>query len=126
MPRLEQHVFRRDGDHWTIRFGSRTVQLRDSNGLRYLSLLLRRPGDAVHAVDLRATAGRAHSRGRTRRAPPHVAEPARVAVTKSIQRAIDAIRACDPTLAAHLEATVRRGSLCRYVPDPRHPIAWTE
>ena len=44
MPRLEPHVFRQDGDYWTISFGGHTVRLRHSNGLGYLALLLRRPG----------------------------------------------------------------------------------
>ena len=125
MPRSEEHVFRRDGDTWTIRFGGRTIRLRDRNGLRYLALLLRRPGEGIPVVDLRAAAGRASSPGRGRRAPDHVVEPARVAVTKGIKRAIETIAARHPALAAHLEATVRRGYLCRYAPDPRHPIAWT-
>jgi hypothetical protein len=126
MPRVEQHVFRRDGDHWTIGFDGRTVQFRDSNGLHYLALLLRRPGKAIHAVDLRAVAARVRPRGRRRRVPLDSVEQARVAITKSIKRVIEMIAARHPTLAAHLEATVRRGYLCRYVPDPRHPIAWTE
>jgi len=126
MPPLEQHVFRQDGEQWTIRFGRRTIQLGDSIGLHYLAVLLRRPGDAIHAVDLRAAASRARPRGRRRRAPVHTVEPARLAVTKGIKRAIEMIAAQHPALAAHLEATVRCGYLCRYVPDPRHPIAWTE
>jgi hypothetical protein len=125
MPRVEQQVFRRDGNYWTVCFGGRTVRLPDSNGLRYLALLLRRPGEAVHVVDLRAAA-RMRTREPRRRASVHTVEPARVAVTKSIKRALGVITAEHPALAAHLEATVRRGYLCRYAPDPRHPITWTE
>jgi hypothetical protein len=126
MPRPEEHTLRRDGDTWTIHFGGRTIRIRDSNGLRYLAVLLRRPGEAIHVVDLRAMAGRAASAGRRCRAPVQVVEPARVAVTKGIKRAIEVIATHHPALAAHLEATVRRGYLCRYTPDPRHPIEWTE
>jgi len=124
MPRTEEHGFRRDCDVWTIQFGGRTVRLPDSNGLRYLAVLLRRPGEAIGVVDLRAVAGRASSPGRRRRAPVHVVEPARVAVTKGIRRAIETSTVQHPGLAAHLEATVRRGYVCCYMPDPRHPITW--
>ena len=109
-----------------IRFGGGTVRLRDTNGLRYLAVLLRRPGEAIPAVDLRAAPGRARTRGRRRSTPPQAVEQARVAVTTGIKRAIETIAGRHPTLAAHLEATVRRGYLCRYAPDPRHPIAWRE
>jgi hypothetical protein len=46
------HVFRRDGEVWTLRFGGREVRLRDSKGLRDLHVLLTRPGTAVAALDL--------------------------------------------------------------------------
>jgi hypothetical protein len=32
----------------------------------------------------------------------------------------------DRPLADHLEAIVRRGCFCSYVPDWRHPGRWTE
>jgi hypothetical protein len=46
------HVFRRDGEVWTLRYGGRQVRLRDSKGLRDLHALLTRPGTAVAALDL--------------------------------------------------------------------------
>ncbi len=46
------HVFRRDGEVWTIGFGGCQVRLRDSKGLRDLHTLLTRPGTAVAALDL--------------------------------------------------------------------------
>ena len=53
------HVFRRDGEVWTIGYGGRQVRLRDSKGLGDLHALLTRPGTAVAALDLAsATPGR--------------------------------------------------------------------
>src|SRR5439155_7478706 len=49
---------------------------------------------------------------------------ARLAVTKGPGAALKRIAAAHPELGAHLAATVRRGYLCAYVPDPRHPIVW--
>jgi hypothetical protein len=46
------HVFRRDGEVWTIGYGGREIRLRDSKGLRDLYALLSRPGTAVAALDL--------------------------------------------------------------------------
>jgi hypothetical protein len=54
------HVFRRDGEVWTLRYAGREVRLRDSKGLRDLHVLLTRPGTAVAALDL---AGGAPGRG---------------------------------------------------------------
>ena len=50
------HVFRRDGEVWTIGYGGRQVRLRDSKGLRDLHALLTRPGTAVAALDLASAA----------------------------------------------------------------------
>ncbi len=61
--------------------------------------------------------------GRGRRAASHV-ERARVTVTKGLAAAVTRIRAVHPALAEHLSATLRRGYVCVYVPDPRHPIRW--
>jgi hypothetical protein len=46
------HVFRRDGEVWTLGYAGREVRLRDSKGLRDLHALLTRPGTAVAALDL--------------------------------------------------------------------------
>lgn len=45
-------VFHRDGDTWTIAFHGREAHLPDVKGLRDLAVLLARPGQAVHAVEL--------------------------------------------------------------------------
>jgi hypothetical protein len=59
-----------------------------------------------------------------RRAARRVDERARLVVTKGISAALARINAASPALGQHLLATVRRGYLCAYVPDPRHPIRW--
>ncbi len=52
------------------------------------------------------------------------AERARLTATKGIKAALDKIAARHSELGAHLQATVKRGYVCVYTPDPRHPIDW--
>jgi class 3 adenylate cyclase len=52
------------------------------------------------------------------------AERARIAVTKGLKAAQDRIAASHPELAAHLAATLRRGTFCSYTPDPGRPVEW--
>ena len=52
------------------------------------------------------------------------AERARVSVTRAIRVAMSRINEYSPDLGAHLEATVRTGTYCSYVPDPRAPMEW--
>lgn len=52
------------------------------------------------------------------------AERARVNVTRAIRSAMDRIAEHNKGLSAHLEATLRTGQFCAYVPDPRTPIRW--
>ena len=61
--------------------------------------------------------------GRARRAGS-VAERARINVTRAIKSAMQRIGDADPALAAHLGATVRTGTTCVYLPDPRSPMEW--
>jgi hypothetical protein len=51
-------------------------------------------------------------------------ERARVSVTRAIRAALARIREHSPTLGEHLERTIRTGTFCSYVPDPRAPIDW--
>lgn len=67
---------------------------------------------------------RAFGLGGRARSSGSAAERARVAVTKSLRLAVDRVAAHHPALAAHLQATLRTGTWCAYVPDPRHPIRW--
>jgi hypothetical protein len=48
----EPNVFRRVGDIWNISFEGKTVQLRDTRGLRYLAQLIVEPGCERHATTL--------------------------------------------------------------------------
>jgi tetratricopeptide (TPR) repeat protein len=52
------------------------------------------------------------------------AERARASVTRAVRHALARIRAQHPPLGAHLERTIRTGTYCAYLPDPRIPIAW--
>jgi helicase len=56
-------VFRRDGEKWEVSYDGRTVYLNDLVGMHYIARLLRRPGEAYPAWQLRAdVAGAAVSR----------------------------------------------------------------
>ena len=48
----DEHVFRREGDYWSVAFEGQTVRLRDLKGLRYLARLLADPGHEFHVLDL--------------------------------------------------------------------------
>lgn len=122
-PRRSRQTFRREGDYWTIAFDGQVVRLKDSNGLRYLALLLRRPGDRLASTDL-VVDGVGETRRPDRAADASFPERARLSVTKGIKSALGRIAAAHPALGRHLEATVRRGHACAYTPDPRHPIVW--
>jgi hypothetical protein len=55
-PDLAGSEFRRDGDVWAMGFAGRPARLKDSKGLRDLSLLLSRQGTEVHCFELIAAA----------------------------------------------------------------------
>lgn len=61
--------------------------------------------------------------GRDRKAAS-ASERARLSVTRAIRSAMDRLRDLDPSLGAHLDATVRTGTYCAYTPDPRVPVRW--
>jgi hypothetical protein len=61
---------------------------------------------------------------RSNTSPASHAERARVSVTKSIRSALERISERHPELGAHLLATIGRGYLCAYLPDPRTPSDW--
>jgi hypothetical protein len=58
------------------------------------------------------------------RAAVSESERARASVTRAIRHAMARIQALDPTLGEHLDRTVRTGTYCAYLPDPRVPVAW--
>ena len=61
--------------------------------------------------------------GRDRRAAS-TSERARVSVTRAVRQAIARIGEHHPELGEHLDRTIRTGTYCAYVPDPRAPAAW--
>lgn len=71
----------------------------------------------------RELAGAVGLGGRDRRAPSD-AERARVNVTKAIKSALGRIGEHSSALGHHLASTIRTGTFCSYVPDPRVPTAW--
>jgi len=113
----KSHVFRREGDYWTIIHQGHVLRLRDTKGLRYLARLLHQPEEPVRVTELTGTTAANNGAG---------LERARLAVTKAIKAALTRIEAADPELGRYLAATVRRGYVCAYRPDSRSPIRWTE
>ncbi len=61
--------------------------------------------------------------GRDRRAGA-ASERARAGVTRAIRQAIARLAEHHPGLAEHLERTVRTGTYCAYLPDPRAAVDW--
>ncbi|GHE22035.1 hypothetical protein [Halomonas urumqiensis] len=51
-------------------------------------------------------------------------ERARTSATRSLRYALKRIRQHHPSLAEHLERTIRTGSYFAYEPDPRAPVHW--
>ena len=52
------------------------------------------------------------------------AERARLSVTRAIRGALARIEEQSPDLGGHFNATIRTGTFCSYVPDPRSPVRW--
>ncbi len=61
------HVFRREGDFWTVAYGGSVVRVRDSKGLHYLARLLAQPAREFHVVDLEAAESQPAQRARSER-----------------------------------------------------------
>jgi tetratricopeptide (TPR) repeat protein len=61
--------------------------------------------------------------GRDRRAAS-TSERARAAVTRAVRQAMTRIAEHHPQLGQHLSRTIRTGTYCAYVPDPRAPADW--
>ncbi len=51
-------------------------------------------------------------------------ERARSAVTRAVRQALSRIREHHAPLADHLDRTIRTGTCCVYLPDPRLAVAW--
>ncbi|KOU24847.1 transcriptional regulator [Streptomyces sp. WM6372] len=52
-------------------------------------------------------------------------ERARAAVTQAVRKAIGRLREASPALGDHLDRTIRTGTYCVYVPDPRASSPWS-
>ncbi len=61
--------------------------------------------------------------GRDRKAASD-AERARINVTRAVKAALDRVAEHSPALGRHFEATLRTGTFCAYLPDPRTPLRW--
>jgi len=61
--------------------------------------------------------------GRDRRAAS-ASERARAGVTRAVRQAITRIAGHNPALGEHLSRTIRTGTYCAYMPDPRAPAEW--
>jgi hypothetical protein len=61
--------------------------------------------------------------GRDRRAAS-ASERARAGVTRAVRQAITRIAEHLPPLGEHLSRTIRTGTYCAYMPDPRAPAGW--
>jgi tetratricopeptide (TPR) repeat protein len=45
-------TFRREGEYWSIAFDGEAFRLKDSKGMRHLSVLLSSPGSEIHVLEL--------------------------------------------------------------------------
>jgi tetratricopeptide (TPR) repeat protein len=61
--------------------------------------------------------------GRDRRAAS-ASERARAGVTRAVRQAMTRIAEHHPQLGQHLSRTIRTGTYCAYLPDPRAPAGW--
>jgi hypothetical protein len=61
--------------------------------------------------------------GRDRRAGS-ASERARASVTRAVRHGMARIRGYHPTLGEHLDRTIRTGTYCAYLPDPRSSAPW--
>jgi hypothetical protein len=61
--------------------------------------------------------------GRDRQAAS-ASERARAGVTRAIRQTISRIAEHHPHLGEHLSRTIRTGTYCAYMPDPRVPAGW--
>jgi hypothetical protein len=61
--------------------------------------------------------------GRDRRARA-ASERARAGVTRAIRQAIARLAEHHPELGEHLDRTIRTGTYCAYLPDPRATVDW--
>jgi hypothetical protein len=122
-PQFSAHIFRREGEYWTIVYAGVVCRLRDAKGLRCLAILLTNPGVRIAALAL-LVGTRLRAGTETRGSTNCAAEQARVNVTRAIKTVLQRIREHHPLLSDHLETTIHTGTFCSYTPDPRVSIHW--
>jgi hypothetical protein len=94
----------REGKWWVVSYGGSSARLPDTKGLRYLALLLARPGAEFHVVDLvDHVEGVAEAGGPDRRALGDAGEVIDARARAAYRRRIEELRAeADDALAAGL------------------------
>jgi hypothetical protein len=112
------HIFRQEGEYWTIVYEGTLFRLRDGKGLQYLAYLLRHPDERIHCGDLWSTTGKRPTEAVS-------AERTRVAVTKRIKASVTKIATLHPALAHHLSGRIKTGYFCVYVCDSGEGLPWT-
>ena len=50
--KLQQGVFRKEGEYWSVSYGTKAFRLKETRGLVYLAHLLRHPSTEFHVLDL--------------------------------------------------------------------------
>jgi tetratricopeptide (TPR) repeat protein len=131
------HLFRKEGEYWTISFEGSILRLRHTIGMHYVSLLVANPGKEFSAQDLAASASRPSVKPRGRKKLEFridnqrakddfddrdnaARERARQMVTKRIKDVIAKIRVTHPELARHFATHIRTGYTCAYIGDDGH------
>ena len=98
-------VFRCDGEVWILEFGGRTVQLKDSKGLRDIARLLARPGHDIAVQELTTSSTKTESDG------PELAD--RTAIAAYRRRLIDLEEQRTDAEAMHDPARAERATIER-------------
>ena len=82
-----------------------------------------RQADAERDILVRELS-RAFGLGGRERLAGSSSERARASVTRAVRSAMRRIGERDPHFGEHLNRTIRTGSCCVYLPDPRVPVSW--
>jgi hypothetical protein len=117
-------VFVREGRRWRLGIAGTEVVLPDLVGLHYLAVLIAHPGERLRPLDLTRLVPIPVARESLRRGALSPAERARFRVSYGIRRAQRQISLCHTSLARHLGAAVRTGTLCSYDPAPESRVVW--
>lgn len=123
--RSPRQSIRREGEYWTLVFGDEVCRLRDTNGLRYLEYLLRRPHERILAAEI-VNGARVAAETDLPELDAGLHERARINVTRALAATLKRLEAHHPELVRHLRATLRTGRYCTYSPDPRVAIVWSD